>query len=346
MGSIVRCLSKILFRKRTAFICLLMSVSFMLVYYTESMTVQYVPSDDGISTMALTIGDSLTEVDEEPGTRLLSRNVDNFPVTPIVVEDSPPPEGFAVAVYVDGLKRVFTANNEMTVDNLLEDNDIYLRTHDTISLPTNYYLVDGDEITIERIDYIVRVEEEVIPFETDYRQNSLIRSGRSEVLTRGVTGLKEVTYTDKVVDGVVVNTTTDSETIISEPSPQLTLIGGSEAISDLDFGYELDENGVPTEYVTVYSNQIATGYSGGKGTYGASGDFLYYGYVAVRADEIPYGTKMYITSADNSFVYGYAIAADTGIGLMDYVIDIDLYYETFRESQLNERRIVNIYILE
>jgi len=69
------------------------------------------------------------------------------------------------------------------------------------------------------------------------------------------------------------------------------------------------------------------------------------GYVAVRADEIPYGTKMYITSPDNKFVYGYAIAADTGVGLMQNVIDIDLFYDTYIESCLNGRKYLNVYIL-
>lgn len=54
----------------------------------------------------------------------------------------------------------------------------------------------------------------------------------------------------------------------------------------------------------------------------------------------------YITSADNSFVYGFAVAADTGVGLMNDVIDVDLYYDTFLESCLNGKRNVNIYILD
>lgn len=69
-------------------------------------------------------------------------------------------------------------------------------------------------------------------------------------------------------------------------------------------------------------------------------------YVAVHPEEIPYGTRMYITSADGSFVYGCAIAADTGTGLMDDIIDVDLYYDTYTESCLNGRKYVNIYILD
>ena len=37
--------------------------------------------------------------------------------------------------------------------------------------------------------------------------------------------------------------------------------------------------------------------------------------MAVDPDVIPYGTKLYITSTDGKFVYGYAVATDTGIAV-------------------------------
>ena len=67
---------------------------------------------------------------------------------------------------------------------------------------------------------------------------------------------------------------------------------------------------------------------------------------SVNPNKIPYGSKLYIATTDNRFVYGCAIAADTGIGLMANVVDVDLFYETYEESVLNGRRIVDIYVLE
>ena len=132
-----------------------------------------------------------------------------------------------------------------------------------------------------------------------------------------------------------------------QPVTEITLTGvEGKAVSPLDFGIELDENGVPTEYSKLLTNQVAAGYNVEGGARGASGQGLSAGYVAVHPGEIPYGTKMYITSADNSFVYGFAVAADTGVGLMNDVIDVDLYYDTFLESCLNGKRNVNIYILD
>ena len=45
-------------------------------------------------------------------------------------------------------------------------------------------------------------------------------------------------------------------------------------------------------------------------------------------------------------MYGYAIAADTGTGLMDGVVDLDLFYGSYVESCLNGVRYVNVYVLE
>ena len=71
------------------------------------------------------------------------------------------------------------------------------------------------------------------------------------------------------------------------------------------------------------------------------------GTIAVDPKEYPYGTKLYIRSSDGSFVYGYALASDTG-GFVDGAVDVnvDLFYETYRESALNSLRTVDIYVLE
>src|SRR5699024_12419521 len=88
----------------------------------------------------------------------------------------------------------------------------------------------------------------------------------------------------------------------------------------------------------------ATGYYSCTGR-GASGLCLGYGTVAVDPDVIPYGTLLYITSTDGRFVYGYALATDTGIALQDGQILVDLFYETYAESVINGAINVNVYVV-
>ena len=78
---------------------------------------------------------------------------------------------------------------------------------------------------------------------------------------------------------------------------------------------------------------------------GSSGLGLGYGTVAVDPDVIPYGTLLYITSTDGRFVYGYAIATDTGIAVQKGEILVDLFYETYAESVINGAIQVNVYVV-
>lgn len=93
------------------------------------------------------------------------------------------------------------------------------------------------------------------------------------------------------------------------------------------------------------AHRKATGYYSKTGK-GSSGLGLGYGTVAVDPDVIPYGTKLYITSTDGKFVYGYAVATDTGIAVQKGQILVDLFYETYAESVINGAIQVNVYVME
>ena len=85
-------------------------------------------------------------------------------------------------------------------------------------------------------------------------------------------------------------------------------------------------------------------YTGGGTT--ASGLPAAVGNVAVNPNVIPYGTRLYICSPDGSFVYGYAVAADTGGAFLygDYLAD--LYYDTLSDCYSFGIRTMNVYILD
>ena len=99
----------------------------------------------------------------------------------------------------------------------------------------------------------------------------------------------------------------------------------------------------PTSYSRVLNGK-ATGYYAKSGK-GSSGLGLGYGTVAVDPDIIPYGTLLYIASPDGKFVYGYALATDTGIALQDGRVLVDLFYETYAESVINGAINVNVYVV-
>ena len=251
---------------------------------------------------------------------------------------------FPVTLTVDGATKSVMVT-DMRVGEMLEQQGISLGEFDEINIPQVLFLSPSDHIVIKRINVRTTVETETIPYSTQYKQHSLIKAGQTRVLSAGSDGERVLTYAERIVDGVLQERELIKDVVVKEPVTQLVLKGTSDPVSDLDFGISLDANGVPVSYQKLLTNQICTGYSARPGAKGAGRMQLYDGYVAVRANEIPYGTKMYITSADGSFVYGFAIAADTGIGLMANTIDFDLFYETYNESRLNGRKYLNVYIL-
>lgn len=262
--------------------------------------------------------------------------------TNITITDS-----FEVPITVDGTT-VTARLHSGTVQDCLANAGVMLGEHDYTEPSLNTPVAEGDSIRVFRVEYIDNVYEEAIPYGTDYRANSLIFrfKKRQYVLREGVEGLNLVTYRERYVDGEKESALVTKVETVRQPVNQLVLKYAHEAISPLPApaGVEIVNN-VPTRYKQVIQNTPATGYYSARGK-GASGLGLFYGSVAVNPNIIPYGSKLYITSPDGEFIYGFAIATDTGTALMQGIIGVDLFYETYKESSLNWKNNVNIYIIE
>lgn len=104
-----------------------------------------------------------------------------------------------------------------------------------------------------------------------------------------------------------------------------------------------DENGVPENYLYCIEGK-STAYYGGYMT--ATGSAVRPGVVAVDPREIPYGTEMWIVSADGRFTYGFARAEDTG-GFIYWPkgATVDLYMNTYADCCVWGWRGVKIYVL-
>ena len=105
----------------------------------------------------------------------------------------------------------------------------------------------------------------------------------------------------------------------------------------------MDENNRPVKYKKKIVGK-ATAYC--TGTITSTGRKAQPGVVAVDPREIPYGTKLYIVSSDNQFVYGYAIAGDTGGFIYNSDTVVDLYIRGYSEARRFGRRTVEVYVLE
>lgn len=255
--------------------------------------------------------------------------------------------GYPVRVSVDGATQTVNWFGG-TVEDLLSETQVELGAHDKLTHALDDPLDPYENVEITRVAYRSYDVSVKLPKNVVKKSTSLIRNGTTRVIAPGEDGNRVDTYDEILEDGVVVETMLASSTVTKEPVEELMLVGDGSAISTFDFSaqYPLDANGIPVNYKEVLHNQRATGYWRAGKPWGASGMNCQPGTVAVRANEIPYGTKMYIRTPDGNFTYGYAVANDTGTGLVQGLIDVDLFYATYKESALNSVRWVDIYILE
>ena len=119
--------------------------------------------------------------------------------------------------------------------------------------------------------------------------------------------------------------------------------GGVISTLSPDFEIELDENGLPVNYTSVVKVQ-ATAYTY-TGNRCSTGVYPQPGYIAVNPKVIPYGTKMYIVSADGRYKYGYAVAADTGGFISKRPTNVDLFMASQAACVAFGRRDVYIYFI-
>ncbi len=254
---------------------------------------------------------------------------------------------YPVYVSVDGQTKLVYSLGE-TVGEILKDMGVKLREFDEINMQNDYVPLSKEAIVITRVDYREYESKEPIPKTVTTKQSSLIRLGTTKIIEQGQDGAKLFKYRDRIENGVVVDTECISEETLKQPTEEFRLKGSKDQVSNLDYSDEfpLDENGIPKNYMQIFQNQRATGYWRGGTPWGANGMLCEAGTVAVRSSQIPFGSKLYIRTSSGDFIYGYALANDTGSALVDNVIDVDLFYDTYEESKWNSVRWVDIYVLE
>lgn len=242
-----------------------------------------------------------------------------------------------------------------SVGEILSDAGYVVDEYDMIEPSLDTIITETAYIDFTDISYVSGSYTETIPFSvnTVYDRNS---PEGTHTQTNGANGEQLVEYTAKVVNGVTVETVVNNRTTIVEPVHATKTVGTAKSavttsahvksISTLipSSPIELDENGNPVKYAKHITVQAtAYTYTGNRCSTGVNPQP---GYIAVNPNVIPYGTKMYIKSSDGSYIYGYAVAADTGSFINSRPNNVDLFMATRAACSAFGRRNVEIYILE
>ncbi len=256
-----------------------------------------------------------------------------------------------VKIFADGNNYVVRAKG--SVADAIDAAGIEVDDDDLINVGLSEPLNTNTNIVINRVEYVTEVKLEAIEYATEYKEDDSYVVGFSKVLVDGEEGELAKTICHTYVDGKLASSDIVSTEVTEEPVDEVIVQGTADvnpiaamSISQLDVPdyLALDENGVPTSYSNVLTGKSCA-YSANPSAKTASGRQVKVGYVAVDPAIIPYGTELYIVSTDGKYVYGYAVAADTGTALLDGRILVDLFMESYDASCDWGAKQVNIYIL-
>ncbi len=259
---------------------------------------------------------------------------------------------FPVYIKTGGTVATVYVTAGMTVAEAIERSSLTYNEYDLIAPTAETALSESCEITIQRVTLSYRTVFEEMKSEKVVKPSPLLPDGEERVMNegQGFSGSAYYDYVDRFVDGVYYDTETVGVTVEEPAYNEVTLLGDSTAAaSPIDGSKYTDviiENGVPSSYISVTESAPCTAYSFKPGVYGSSGMRLVQGMVAVDPDKYNYGDLLYITSSDGSFVYGWAIAADACEAAMWGIVEIDCFFETYKESVLFGKRYLNVYVVD
>lgn len=248
-----------------------------------------------------------------------------------------------IVLTVDGgIKEIYTCENNL--QSALEDADITLNELDEITPAADTAVTEGMEAKIVRVEIKTVTEEQLMSFHEVKVPRDDKEKGYTKVVQEGDTGWANATFSVTTRDGEIVSKEMLSQEVLVEPVAKIIEYGTSEAKF-----VQTSRGGVRYKKVlqcnaTAYDPSPES--NGGYGGMTATGMKAQYGVIAVDPRVIPLGSRVYVESSDGgkSWVYGFAIAGDTGGAIKGN--RIDLCYNTKAECYQFGRKSATVYVLE
>ena len=250
---------------------------------------------------------------------------------------------FDVSLTVDGTTKTVLARKNDTVADVLERAGVTLGAQDIVNPAPSSAAESNLSIAVTR--YLSYKDEKLvdIPFTKETRKSAQMDKGTTKVIQKGSKGQKKQVYQVIIKDGETTRTLLREE-VVKEATPQIVQVGTRTYVAGP--GTLTSRNGASLRYkkaITVTATAYTTENQRRKTT--ATGAVARVGLIAVDPRVIPLGSRLYITSTDGkSWVYGTAVAADTGGSIKGN--RIDLFFNTRRECISFGRRKAIVYVLE
>lgn len=333
---------------RTAILTLTIFCAVIVLSQSVFAKTTYVITDGDTVTVHTTFETNPAQVLSEAGVELDQK--DTFVTEPgNGVSEITVQRGQQVTIDLFGVSVPVISYSE-TVGQLLERLEINTDGSTGVSIPLDAIASEGMVIRVFTTELTVDTYTAEIPFETVYQQTDYLAAGTEVVLTQGVNGQKSCIAEITMINGQEAERVIIREEVITAPVDQVVAVGtgngtakqGAPIIGDgviiTPEGKVLTFDSVGVFEATAYTTMPPYTYD-----ITATGTKVHVGTVAVDPTVIPYGTKMYIVSADGKIVYGEGTAEDCGPAIKND--RLDLFYFTYSECAAFGRRDCYVYFL-
>lgn len=247
-------------------------------------------------------------------------------------------------------KTIMASSQGETAGELLQRLGLEVSGEDMVSHGMEEKTFDGMELSVDQVVTVRETYSVTLTHSTSRCKDASLPAGMEEVLIEGQDGelmrVAEVTY----VNGHESQRSILSETVTRMPVTEIIGVGTKEATETENAPVITDGRIVlPTGEVLTYTDTAtvrATAYTHtdeGCDFTTSTGSLVRWGTVAVDPRFIPYGTRMFITSSDGSYVYGIAVAEDCGGDIKGD--RMDLYMPTYEACREFGRRVCTVYYL-
>ena len=289
----------------------------MVISYDKANKV-FVTVDDGEVAEYFTTADTVNEFLKEANISLseddivavsLDKNIFNG----IHVAIS---KAFQVTINDGGQQASHMVTNQ-TIEELFTELGIKLSKYDRVNVDLDAEVKDNRKIEIVRVTKEFVSEQQVIPFQTETKNDHNLEKGKSKVIQEGKEGKKVVTYEITKENGEVVSKDVIEEEIIENSTNKVVAQGTKVQIQHVT-----SSSGFTTFSSYKYTAHCNSGCSGRTATgYDVSNTIYYDGMriIAVDPNVIKLGSIVEIRTPTESF---RAIALDTGGSIKGKTIDI------------------------
>ncbi len=154
-------------------------------------------------------------------------------MTALALASCAPPQvrapDITIRVIADNEQRDLEIAPGTTVANVLAQAGIELGPLDRVTPPLYSLIADGATVRVVRVRESFEVEQVAIPFQRRIVRNEALPPDETRLVQSGREGLQEITYRILTEDGVETSRTPLRTTLLSEPVPEILMIGAASS---------------------------------------------------------------------------------------------------------------------